>query len=196
MNEKMMIQCSAPSLQSQRGATLLVALLLLLAMTLLGTRSMNSLTLEEKMVSSMRDSNVSFQSAESGLADCENDLAEINPMVGDQSNYWVQGDAAENRGGTYTFWWDDTSLWEDRGMNYGMAHANPVSMQDYALSDGGVSRDPLCIREHIGLAPDDLSFETRSKRVGAEMYTVTAKGFGAENTSVSIVQSLFFARYK
>ncbi len=175
----------------QDGATLIIALLILLAMTVLGTSSMGTLTMQERMISNMRDENVAFQAAESGLAACELNLRDNNPAVS-QSNYQQQGNAAANAGGSYTYWWDDPSIWS----TFGIDMPGAVDRSSGSRGKGGVSADPICVREHIGLAPDDLSFESRSKRIGAEMYTVTSKGFGAEQTSESVVQSVVFARYK
>lgn len=176
---------------NQEGATLIIALLVLLAMTLLGTSSMTTLTMEERMISNLRDENVAFQAAESALAACETDVSDNNPQLS-ATDYYEQGDAENLMGGAFTYWWDDPAVWGAMGIE------QPTSVSSGAgtLGNGGVAAMPVCIREHIGLAPDDLSFEARSKRRGAEMYTLTVKGFGAEATTESTVQSVVFARYK
>jgi len=58
---------SPGSKHSQRGAVLIVSLLILLIMTIMGVSAMQSSTLEEKMASNERDRNVAFQSAEVGM---------------------------------------------------------------------------------------------------------------------------------
>ena len=180
---------------NQHGAVLIIAMLILLAMTVLGTSSMNTLTMEERMVSNIRDSNVAFQAAESGLADCQNNTEQKDPQLS-TSAFYLEGDAEGAKGGAYDYWWDDIGLWQDRSLAYGIGSGSPSSLADIDLVSGGVSQDPMCIREYIGLAPDSLDFKDRVKSIGTEMYTVTAKGFGAEPTSESIVQSTYFARYK
>lgn len=57
----------APGIQTQRGAVLIVSLLILLVLTVIGVSSMQSSTLEEKMASNSRDRNVGFQSAEATM---------------------------------------------------------------------------------------------------------------------------------
>lgn len=52
---------------AQRGMTLLVSLVFLLLLTLLGISSMNNATLQEKMSTSVRLRNQSFQMAEAAL---------------------------------------------------------------------------------------------------------------------------------
>lgn len=55
----------------QRGATLVVVLILLLLMTLLGLASLRSTVLEERMASNLLDRSLSFQVAEAGLREAE-----------------------------------------------------------------------------------------------------------------------------
>ena len=51
----------------QSGAVLIISLVMLLLLTLIGTTSMQSTSLEEKMVGNMRDQNIAFQRAEAVL---------------------------------------------------------------------------------------------------------------------------------
>jgi len=52
----------------QRGAVLIVAMILLLVLTLLGVSAMNTSQLEERMAANSQEFNRAFQSAESGLS--------------------------------------------------------------------------------------------------------------------------------
>lgn len=60
----------------QRGATLVVVLVLLLLMTLLGLASLRSTMLEERMTANLLDRSLGFQVAEAGLREAE---ATLNP---------------------------------------------------------------------------------------------------------------------
>lgn len=62
---------ATPGPDSQRGAVLIVSLLILLILTVIGVSSMQSSTLEEKMASNSRDRNVGFQSAEATMREAE-----------------------------------------------------------------------------------------------------------------------------
>ena len=64
------------SARRQRGATLVVVLILLLVMTLLGLASLRSTVLEERMTSNLLDRSLGFQVAEAGLREAE---AALNP---------------------------------------------------------------------------------------------------------------------
>jgi len=53
--------------RDQRGAALVVALIILLVLTLLGVSAMNTSSLEEKMAANSQEFNRAFQAADSGL---------------------------------------------------------------------------------------------------------------------------------
>jgi type IV pilus assembly protein PilX len=55
----------------QRGAVLVIGLLLLVVMTVLGTAAMQSTGLQERMAGNARDRNLAFQAAEAALRDAE-----------------------------------------------------------------------------------------------------------------------------
>ncbi|AYC34322.1 hypothetical protein D3880_18995 [Pseudomonas cavernae] len=55
------------NIQKQRGAVLLVCLIMLLVLTVLGVTSMSGSTLQERMAGGARDYNVAFQAAEAAL---------------------------------------------------------------------------------------------------------------------------------
>ncbi|GAB4355912.1 MAG: PilX N-terminal domain-containing pilus assembly protein [Methylohalobius crimeensis] len=59
---------------NQRGAALIVSLLMLLVMTVIGVAAMQTNLLEEKMAGNFRDVNLAFQAAEAALRDAEADI--------------------------------------------------------------------------------------------------------------------------
>ena len=62
-------QC--PGFKQQRGAALVVSLIILVAMTMLGITSMKSTSTELTMVGNLRESAITFQAAEAGLSAAE-----------------------------------------------------------------------------------------------------------------------------
>jgi type IV pilus assembly protein PilX len=64
--------------RQQRGAALIVSMLMLLVMTLIGITGMQTSILEEKMAGNYRDSALAFQAAETALRDAEEFLATGN----------------------------------------------------------------------------------------------------------------------
>ena len=62
---------------SQRGAILIVSLLLLLVMTLIGVTAVSTTTLQEKMAGNNRQRQLAFQAAGAALRDAETWLTPI-----------------------------------------------------------------------------------------------------------------------
>lgn len=57
----------------QRGAVLVVALVLLVALTLIGVSAMNTTSLDERMAANAQQMNVAYQTAETGLSEALRD---------------------------------------------------------------------------------------------------------------------------
>jgi len=64
--------------RKQQGATLIISLVILLALTMLGVTSMKSTTTEIAMAGNLRESAITFQAAEAGLSEAESILANGN----------------------------------------------------------------------------------------------------------------------
>lgn len=79
-----------PARSRQSGTALIIALIFLLLMTLLGTSSMRTSTMQERMVGNMRDWNLGFQAAEAALRDAEVWLldTDVLPEFNDQNGYY------------------------------------------------------------------------------------------------------------
>ena len=63
--------------KSSRGATLIVAMVLLLLLTLLGLQSLNNVSLQERMAAGTQDLLRAFHTAESGLSSAATQLAAL-----------------------------------------------------------------------------------------------------------------------
>jgi type IV pilus assembly protein PilX len=63
-------------LRRQRGAALIISLLMLILMTMIGVTAMRTTTLEEKMAGNMYDRNLAFQAAETTLRSAEQEFIE------------------------------------------------------------------------------------------------------------------------
>ena len=60
-----------PPKRRQRGASLVISLLLLVALTVLGISTIRTTNLQERMAGNARDLNIALQGAEAGLRDGE-----------------------------------------------------------------------------------------------------------------------------
>ena len=82
-------------LKKQSGAVLIISLIILIILTVLVLSSTQSTLMQEKMTSSMRDSHISLEMAESGLKDAEN---LIDTLVGVSTFTGLNGLYSENNG--------------------------------------------------------------------------------------------------
>lgn len=65
------------AMKHQRGATLIVGMIFLVALTLLGVVAMKNTLLQERMAGGMRDRSLAFQAAEAALRDAKRDILAI-----------------------------------------------------------------------------------------------------------------------
>lgn len=72
--------------RGQKGAALVIALVLLLAMTILGVSAMQTTNLQERMAGNMRDRGVAFEAAEAGLRIGESELRPLPPSPFNNTN--------------------------------------------------------------------------------------------------------------
>jgi type IV pilus assembly protein PilX len=84
-------------LRRERGASLMLSLILIIALSVLGIAAMQNSSIQERMANNMRDRNVALQAAELALRDAERDLA---GKLADNSTLCLSGSTASMSGGT------------------------------------------------------------------------------------------------
>lgn len=171
----------------QRGAVLVVSLLLLLVMTLLGLGASQSTRLQERMAGNQRDQEIALQTAEASLRAAEMRLSPTNPVA------LVTCRTADDRCDAYemrTFvdradvpldlakqadeWWDD----------YG---------REYAFTDnlGDVATTPEFAIERVAEVREVLSVGDSTLDTVRDFYRATARATGMTNTSQVVIQSTY-----
>jgi len=143
-------------MQKQRGAILIVALILLVLLGVMGTTSLRSVVFQEKISSYMHDHNLAFEAAEAGLAWCEqyydalpfaytspNDLVNSS-RVGDEiddtnnpASVVVTQRTADPQ------WYLADTFWSSSAREADVGLANTAEL----LS--GLARNPRCVRERV-----------------------------------------------
>lgn len=159
----------------QRGAALMVSLIMLLLMTMIGVTSMQSTTMQEKMAGNVQDINKSFQAAEAALRKGEQFLtAATLPEFNDSDGLYQAAMA-----GT-------TPVWEVTG-NWSTSNSKIYS----GLSD--VAKPPQYIIEELPATVDVNSGGLAADEPLTELgvYRVTAMGWGGSDTTITIVQSTY-----
>lgn len=168
-------QIPRSGLAGQRGATLVIALVMLLILTLLGTTAMQSTTLEERMAGNTRDRNVAFQAAEAALREAERVLAQpvLPPFDGTGGRYQPTLGAG-------------VRTWESVNWTDGSA----VTVYSEG-SLAGVSGAPAYIIEELPPVFDTSSSVEAGTPLIQEYYRVTARAAGATTGAVVILQTTY-----
>lgn len=162
--------------QSQAGAVLLVALVMLLLVTIIGTSAISMSTLGTKMTTNSRDNQIAFQAAESGLFAAEAILSpdQAMPTAGSTSGYMS---AALSSG-----WWESavSAWWSGNGA---------------AISGYKGQTAPVYVIEQPEIKAVDSASSVQDLGVGVPKpamfyYTSTSKGEGPGGATVHL-QSVY-----
>jgi type IV pilus assembly protein PilX len=172
---------------AQRGAVLVISLILLLVMTVLGLAAMQVTRMEERMAGNYRDVNIAFQGAEAGLRDAENRILAMVarpetcaaapcavPSVWERS---VLPDNLRNQDGA---WW--TTNAEEYGANGG----TPEITQTTAV--------PRVLIEDAGFVPDSLTVG-HAPPEGRNFYRITSRSTGATDNAQAVLESTYTRRF-
>lgn len=188
MNNRMISfsKAGAVSRPSERGVTLVIALILLMVISMLGLSAMRGTTLEEKMASNAQDQGLAFQAAEAALRAAIDDLstAEATGFSDVCANGYctaAEGDDTDGR-------WEDgvLNVWGNAGKHQSLS----------GFGDGEVATQPKFIIEKLEYS---VSVGSPSLVVGyggavgstQNYYRLTARGTGASDTAVAMVQTLY-----
>ncbi len=167
----------------ERGAVLVIALLMLLIMTILGVTAMQMSRMEERMAGNSRDINLAFQGAEAGLRNGENRLRvmTVRPTtcVTAPCSLWRRDQITVSKRDQPLSWWTTN------GFEYGVAATAEVT---------DVTRDPMIVVEEVGFVPDSLTVG-HGPPEGRNFYRVTANSSGASNTAEAVLESTYAKRF-
>jgi type IV pilus assembly protein PilX len=167
----------------QRGAVLVVALLMLLVMTILGVTAMQMSRMEERMAGNSRDTNLAFQGAEAGLRDGEERVRvlTIRPAtcITALCSVWRRNYLPADLRAQSDSWWLTNSL------EFGVTGTREVT---------NTTRDPHVVVEDLGFVPDSLSVG-HGPPEGRNFYRVTAQSQGASVSAQALLESTYAKRY-
>lgn len=166
---------SQPGFSRQRGAVLITGLVLLFVITLVGVATMESVTLDEKVVSTMQSSTLAYHGAEAALANCESSLQ-------------AGSITAFNLGSMPDGWQKNPDDW---------AHDN-VSVVDFAAYGDSVDTKlksaANCLTEFVGDGGSNIDVKQgyRADNPSSRpVYRVTARSQGGDDRTEVIMESLF-----
>ncbi len=170
----------------QKGATLIVSLIILLAMTLLGITSMKGTSTELSMAGNLRESALSFQAAEAGLRYAESVVETSTSAASLTSSTGYIGEASADPDYLNASSWDNARSTPNTMTLAGIA-TNPNFFIKFM---GKWSNNPLALDTNIGSGyggqqPGETSYN----------FKVTSRGSGQTNRSYRTVQSYYGKKY-
>jgi len=177
-----------PHPRTQRGAIMVVSLLLLLVMTVLALTASQSTTLQERMAGNARDTDLAFQAAEAGLRDAEATLAALIPFG--TSGKPEDCDAAS----TCVIKQHSINFKPDLGHADTFWNENTRQYQGDEQQIGEVVSDPLIFTEQRGEIRDSLATGVPGV-TGTAFYAHTVRAKGGTDTATVVLQSIDAVRY-
>ncbi len=161
----------------ERGATLIICLIILVVITFLGVGSIQDTTMEEKMAGNMKNRNMAFQAGETALRDAE-DYLNTTVILPDFDGT-TTGLIAQISGSTTTPNHWSSSQWGSSAMQY---------RGDDIL---GVAEKPRYVIEKLESVAESASLEVGQAVDNDEYYRITARAVGGTTTSQVILQSIY-----
>jgi type IV pilus assembly protein PilX len=172
-------------LHRQSGAVLIVALVLLLVLTLLGTASIRDTTMEERMAGNFRDYAAALEAAETALRIGEQGVAHATThglMVFDDKGVDADG-----------VFFSSVSIDPMIGAHYRRTVSPSTLTYDSNLLVSAVPRYYIEKLPETVIANSDLAIGTQNQPPKVHYYRVTSKGFGISSNSEVILQSTYFS---
>ncbi|MBB3062422.1 pilus assembly PilX family protein [Microbulbifer rhizosphaerae] len=173
-------------IRTQRGAVLLVGLVMLLLMTIVGLAAVRSSKIQELMAGNMRDRNLAFQAAEAGLRAGEQALEGMTlPSFDGSAAGYLKADSKAMKGSSSIDFWDSYP-WES-------AYASVQTDLDLQW----VLEEPRYVIEEVtattvtGADGGAIDFESSLVAKETVFYRITSRGVGGTENSAVVLQSTF-----
>ena len=199
-------------LSKQKGAALIVGLVMLLLMTIIGLSAMQGTAMQEKMSGNMRDANLALQAGEAGMRYLEDGFLKSIENLDVGKPYDIvdtsKGCSAAavpfcqviNSSGGSVLPANDTGAWDAQAISYGSFKQPNGNVIDPPVStdmDSLVFSRPLLMVEYVVYKTDayDIGGGVVADS-GNALYRNTIKAYGGSVTSEAILQTVFARRFR
>ncbi len=176
---------------NERGAALLVSLVVLLVLTILGVTAAQTTTLQERMAGNMRDKSIAFQAAEATLRFGEGWIQQ-KVEEGDRPSPVAKSKCSAAPCDVYE---NDTFTDPEKDATWS---SNTSFMRPDGASDGPdleqTATQPQYFIEQQQFVPDSLN-TGGGQRKGRTYYRITARAEGTTESGVSVLSSTYAARF-
>ena len=187
-----------PPMKQQRGAVLVVSLLLLLVMTVLALGASQTTRLQERMSAGMRDRDLAFESSEAGLRNGERIIDSLvvapSPCTSGRCQVYDRSILPASMAFQTPTWWDDNawSYITDETFN---TTQHTASSGGLISGSGLTGADPQFVVEELEEVPDALSVPPTGPPPSRIYYRVTAAAQGGTQQAQVVLQSTFARRF-
>lgn len=169
------------TIQRQSGATLIIALIILAALTILAVSMLRTTTLDERLVGNFMDRSRVFEAAEAALRGAEKSIDDVVLPVDALPGSNTAAIKVVEYNGQSNDWWVSRSdnWWQSNG-------------RDYNGGLTGLDDPPRYVIEQYDFQCDELV--SPNYQDCYVIYRITARATGGRNTHVHL-QSLYAKRY-
>jgi len=172
----------SPGFRRQRGAVLVVSLIMLLIVTMLAVGSMRNTILEEKMAGNTSDRNLAFQSTESAVREAEVFIEGIVSLGDFNGEAGLHGRTDDEPSFYDTATWNDTANFVVAGTNFGSYEPPRYYIKHFTTVAG--TEGSL-----------NLSGYGDNRGTGdASIFKITARGSGASTDSAEVILRTQYGR--
>ncbi len=180
----------APGPRSQRGLSLITALLFMVAALILGVSVIGISAMQERMIGNTKDRALAMQAAEAALRDAELDISRNLNATSAFSNDCILGlcTPPSQRGSP-----SPLQVHQQEGFSW----ADAGKVRAYTQYTGvepfpSVAQAPVYVIEKLGsmgVAPGESEVDTLG--AGRTAYRITARATGAREDTVVVLQSIY-----
>ena len=170
--------------QRERGAVLILGLIMLLLMTVVGLAAVRGTGLQETMAGNMRERHMAFQAAEAGLREAEDELENVVNNAFDGTTKGLLPDQSQVDQPLVSQWvledWENNAVLTDLELE----NIKDANRPRYVIEKLPVAK--IEVRKMLGCSqdPEEFCFDV-------EYFRVSSRGVGGSGESESIVQSTY-----
>jgi type IV pilus assembly protein PilX len=181
------------SMRQQRGAVLVVSMLLLLVMTVLALGAAQTTRLQERMSSNMRDRDLAFESSEAGLRNGERIIDSLtvapSPCTSGRCQVYDRNILPTSLGFQTPAWWN-TNAWAY------VTDQTFSSTRGTAIKGTGMAgADPQFVVEELEEVTDTLTVPPTGPPPSRIYYRITSAAQGGTAQAQVVLQSTFARRF-
>ena len=165
----------------QRGATLIISLIMLLLLTLIAVSTIETSSKEEKMANNLHDHTLSFNATETVIVDGEKWLLNLTSEP-------IPVASCATLPCVISF--DSTRYLEDQTLSWWQANGATISGSGLM----SIKSQPRHVIEFYRFVPDDLTIG-HGVQTGNYFYRITGYGSGSSDNSVSVIQTTVARRF-